>query len=96
MQQCTLDTLISPPPFHPFPTPLFYLGDEVVVVGQMRTAVDTAVASVAVVQVGLESFRFGQPHHRGGGSPKGEKLQESCEEPDGPCRDGCVGAPRAL
>lgn len=36
-------------------------------VGQVRTAMHAAVASVTIVQVGLKGFGFGQPHHCGGG-----------------------------
>ena len=39
------------------------LGDEVVMVGQVCAAVDTAVATVAGVQVGLEGLGLGQLHH---------------------------------
>lgn len=41
------------------------LGDQLVVIGQVGPAVDTAVGSVAVWQIRLESFGFGHLHHRG-------------------------------
>lgn len=40
-----------------------HLGDEVIMVSQVCTAVDTAVAAVAGVQVRLERFGFSQFHH---------------------------------
>ena len=40
-----------------------YLGDEVVMVGQMGAAVHTAVATVARVQVRLERLGLCQLHH---------------------------------
>lgn len=41
------------------------LGDQLVVIGQVGPAVDTAVGSVAVGQIRLESFGLGHLHHRG-------------------------------
>lgn len=64
----------------------FYLGNEVVVVGQVCPAVHAAITSVTVVQVGLKGFGFGQPHHCGWGH-EWENPQESCEESDSPYRD---------
>lgn len=58
--------LPTPPHGHPALAPGTRLGDQLVVVGQVGSAVDTAVCPVAVWQIRLESFGFGQLHHLGG------------------------------
>lgn len=56
---------MSAPPT-PTPTPTPHLGDELVVVGQVRPAVDAAVGAVAGGQVGLEGLGLGHLHHVSG------------------------------
>lgn len=45
------------------PNPFAHLWDELIVVGQVCSAVDAAVGAVAVGQVGLEGFRLGHLYH---------------------------------
>lgn len=44
-------------------TRCFYLRNEVIVVSQVCTAVDTAIAPMTGIQIGLESFGLGLLHH---------------------------------
>jgi len=46
-------------------TSLKRLGDQLIVIGQVGSAVDTAVCSVTVWQISLESFGFCHLHHLG-------------------------------
>lgn len=46
-------------------TPTTCLGDQLIVVGQVGSAVDTAVGSVTVWQISLERFGFCHLHHLG-------------------------------
>lgn len=55
----------SPLPFETQTWPA-YLGDEVVVVGQVGTAVGTAIPPVTIIQVGLKRLGLRNPHHGGG------------------------------
>lgn len=54
------------------------LGDELVVIGQVGSAVDTAVRSVAVWQISLESFGLGHLHHLCGALPAQLQAGAQC------------------